>query len=291
MKNESILVTGASGFVASKLIEMLRLGGREVWGLSTQSKGSSFQIKFSLGQPLSLPREVANPKILIHCAYDFSDRSEPVENINYLGSVRLFEEAKKLGIEKIIFLSSMSAHIDAQSKYGETKFQIEQRLNDFGRGLIVRPGFILGPGGICLNLVRQIERLPLLPIFYARAPIQLVDLDRLLLAIEISLNLDMLGELNLGCLPALAIEDFYQSLCKALSLSYRPVRLPGALGLLLLRIVEFLKFELPLKTDNLLGLKYAKSWQSEESWLRLGLIPPNAQDCLDPLIRIQKKFI
>ena len=78
--------------------------------------------------------------ILIHLAHNYSKNSKV---INYSGSVKLFDKARKQNIKKIIFISSLSSHKKAISIYGNTKYLIEKycKKNNI---TIIRPGIIFG---------------------------------------------------------------------------------------------------------------------------------------------------
>lgn len=281
MKKQTFLITGSSGFLGSHLTHVLRQQGHTVWELSSRPNTEKSKIKFKLGEKLLFPSDVETSKTLIHCAYDFNDTSDPNININLTGSSILFNEATQSGIDRIVFISSMSAHEGAKSNYGRIKFLIEQEVRKHPKHLIIRPGFILGPGGICARLIDQIRKLPTLPIFFAHSPIQPIDVENLLAGVTASLNSDFTGELNLACSPALETKEFYARFCQLLKKQYRPLILPGNLGLATLKLLETAHIPLPLKSDNLLGLKYAKIWDTEESWNRLAMPCPTPDTCFD----------
>ncbi len=79
-------------------------------------------------------------KTLIHLAHSY--KSNGCET-NLNGTKKLFINAKKNNVKKIIFISSISAHKDALSKYGKTKYKIEKFCIK-NKIIIIRPGLIFG---------------------------------------------------------------------------------------------------------------------------------------------------
>jgi len=59
------------------------------------------------------------------------------------------------------------------------------------------------------------------------------------------------------------IKDFYALIFEKLGLKPRFVKLPGDLALTILKMAEALKISLPLTSENLLGLKCPKVFESD----------------------------
>jgi nucleoside-diphosphate-sugar epimerase len=102
--------------------------------------------------------------VLIHLAHEYSKKGKV---LNYEGSIKLFENAIKSKIKKIIFISSLSSHINALSDYGKTKYLIE-RFCLKNNIIIVRPGLIFGfnENDKKLKIAKQIIKfIPIIPYF------------------------------------------------------------------------------------------------------------------------------
>jgi nucleoside-diphosphate-sugar epimerase len=122
-------------------------------------------IAFRLGEEIAV-ENLRGARALVHCAYDFSLRKwEDIHRINVLGSDKLFRAAHAAGVEKRVFISSISAYEDCRSLYGKAKLEIENRLRAVGV-LSLRPGLIYGdkPKGIVGSLVKQAGKSKLLPL-------------------------------------------------------------------------------------------------------------------------------
>jgi len=158
-------ITGASGYVGSRLATYL--GGHfEVVPISR--KPASGVIQWDLGQPRDISAELRHRRVsvLVHAAWDFThpDASEN-ERINVEGSRQLFESADKAGVERIIFISTISAFPGARSMYGQSKLRVEGLALPRG-GAVVRPGLVWGdgPGGMFGSLAAQVAQKTMIPL-------------------------------------------------------------------------------------------------------------------------------
>jgi nucleoside-diphosphate-sugar epimerase len=74
--------------------------------------------------------------------------------------------AKEGGVERIIFLSSISAFDGCSSLYGKAKLEIEKDAADVGAG-IIRSGLLYGPrpsGGMFGSLQRMASDSSIIPL-------------------------------------------------------------------------------------------------------------------------------
>jgi len=171
-----ILVTGASGFIGSTLVEAALAEGYEVWA-GIRSTSSRQYLQHPEIHFLELPYE--NPNLLteqlkesgqfnfvIHCAGVVKARSkDDFDRFNHIYSTRLIQALMDSGTvpEKFIFMSSLSVNgpgdpsgkpirLSDQPKpntaYGKSKLKTEgflQSQPDFPF-IILRPTGVYGPG-------------------------------------------------------------------------------------------------------------------------------------------------
>ena len=158
-------VTGANGYVGSRITHYLRQMNFKALELARSSQKKGNHVYFSLSDGVQ-KEALQGVHVLIHCAYDFRPKSwEEIYSVNVEGSRRLFESARDAGVQKIILFSTMSAFEGCTSKYGRAKLVIEKLAQKF-KAMIIRPGLIYGEaaGGMVGTLNRLIDKSPVIPL-------------------------------------------------------------------------------------------------------------------------------
>jgi nucleoside-diphosphate-sugar epimerase len=172
-------LTGASGYVGGILRRALEDGGWNVVTLSRGGAESGDSIPWSLGGEAGGPGNgTARPapqrledalrargvSALVHAAWDLRlVRRSDLERVNVQGSMRLFAGAKAAGLDRLVFISSISSFAGARSDYGQTKLAVESAAAGYG-GVIIRPGLVYGsqPGGM-FGALKQQAGSPVIP--------------------------------------------------------------------------------------------------------------------------------
>lgn len=272
-----VAVTGAAGFIGAHLCRAL------------EAKPDAFEVirwirtpETSRDRRCILPDVIdercfqENIDVLVHLAYVTRFKNaEETQKINLQGSQHLFHLAKKHGV-KMIFVSSMGAHPEAQSWYGRTKYQLEQALaRDFRNQspyCIIKPGLVIGDGGLFERMVATLEKVRFAPLFWGgQQPLQTVSIEDLIQGMMCVLFQEKVGTYHMVESEAHPIKDFYFTLMKHLKIKPRLVSLPGDMVLKLVRWMEYLGIHLPITSDNLLGLKHPYTFASDFS--SLGIQP------------------
>jgi nucleoside-diphosphate-sugar epimerase len=167
-KDLRIAVTGAGGYLGKNLCRYLKDRGAAVFQLTsnpdrTESTLSSARFTLHDGVAKSF---FADNKInsLVHGAYDFNARTRvAIWESNVKGSIDLFARARAEGVERVIFVSSMSAYQGCRSLYGSAKLEIERALRDTPGGCSIRPGLIYSTpiaesGGMFGSILQSLQR-------------------------------------------------------------------------------------------------------------------------------------
>ncbi len=161
---KTCIITGANGYVGGRLKYYLEQDGWRVvsW---TRKSGGADAVSFRLGQDVD-PALLKNAGALVHCAYDFGPRTwKEIEEINVAGSQKLLQAARTAGLERVVFISSLSAFAGCRSLYGRAKMEIEGVAKSLG-ATVIRPGLVYGegPGGMFGNLTKQVTKSRFVPI-------------------------------------------------------------------------------------------------------------------------------
>jgi nucleoside-diphosphate-sugar epimerase len=160
-----VMITGVTGFLGSALARHLVGQGHAVLGTSrrtpVQVKHLPADVKI---EPLTLGGRISpgffdDIDCVIHCAHDFSQDGL---DRNIRGTKELFERAKASGTGKQAFVSSYSASENAVTSYGIAKYQLERFFSD-RNSLILKPGLVLGPGGMSGNVLLAAQKWPIFP--------------------------------------------------------------------------------------------------------------------------------
>jgi len=177
-----VAITGAAGYVGSAIARCFHAHGWQPLGLGRRSP-----------QPYDLAGEVSidwtGIDALVHCAWDFRLKSwQDIDNINVRGSVRLMEAARRAGVTRGVFISSLSCFEGCRSLYGKGKLAVEKEALRLGFA-VVRPGLVYGehPGGMMGALEKAVKASPVVPLIgdgaYPQYPIHEQDLAELVFAL------------------------------------------------------------------------------------------------------------
>lgn len=176
-----IFITGVGGFLGAALARELHGQGHRVSGsVSTAERLADLPgwIEDPVVAPLAGPHPdamaFAGCDTLVLAACDLRPGMEP---INHAGTLTHSALAQKAGVGRLIFISSCSAWPDSPSPYGRAKHHLEEALRPLGC-VLVRPGLVIGHGGLCGRLIRMAQQHRVIPVpGGGRGPAQVIGLD------------------------------------------------------------------------------------------------------------------
>lgn len=174
-----ILVTGANGFIGSKLVEVLK-NSKEYKVLGAVRGQSSSEGLITVGDLNALTDwslALKDVEVVIHTAARVHTMKEtslnPLEefrSVNVEGTLNLAKQAMKAGVKRFIFLSSIKVNGESTLKgrpfffddtpapedaYGQTKLETEEELKSLCNQVpcdrsmelvVIRPPLVYGPG-------------------------------------------------------------------------------------------------------------------------------------------------
>ncbi len=147
----TLAVTGATGFVGSRLIAVAREAGHEVRALTRGPRPSEpglAWIEGTLDSIDALAELVAGADAIVHVAglINAPDRAA-FDAVNVAGTAHMIDAARAAGVKRFIHISSLAAREPGLSDYGGSKARSEQVVAASGLDwTIVRPPAIYGPG-------------------------------------------------------------------------------------------------------------------------------------------------
>lgn len=153
--NQTVAVTGATGFIGKYIIDNLLARGFHVRALTRTARAhvndNLIWVRGSLEDTHSLSELVAGASAVVHCAGQVRGHKEEIfTRCNVDGSLRLMQAAKESGFcQRFLFISSLAARHPELSWYANSKHVAEQRLTAMADEItlgVFRPTAVYGPG-------------------------------------------------------------------------------------------------------------------------------------------------
>ncbi len=185
-----LAITGATGFVGSRLLTKARALGHDVRALTRRPMRKRKGIEWipgALDNGDSLAELVRGAEAVIHVAGAINaPDAAGFEAANVAGTAAMLSAAEKGGVRRFVHVSSLAAREPRLSLYGASKARSEELVEASSLSTaIVRPPAVYGPGDReILELFKMAARgIVLLPPRGRLSVIHVDDLARLLLAL------------------------------------------------------------------------------------------------------------
>ncbi|HEX8055822.1 MAG TPA: NAD(P)-dependent oxidoreductase, partial [Novosphingobium sp.] len=146
----TIAITGGTGFVGQALIDQARAQGVVVQALARKAQPRRDGVEWiagDLADRAALAELVTGVEAVIHVAGLTSARhASEFEAPNVAGTLAVIEAALAAGVQRLVFVSSLSAREPGLSAYGASKARAERLVKASGLDwTIVRPPAVYGP--------------------------------------------------------------------------------------------------------------------------------------------------
>nr|WP_315384320.1 NAD(P)H-binding protein [uncultured Sphingomonas sp.] len=183
-------VTGGTGFVGSRLIELALEAGHQVRALTRRdqpARDGVTWVRGDLDATAALTELCTGADAVIHVAgvVNAPDR-EGFAHGNITGTANMLAATRQAGVRRYVHVSSLASREPELSAYGWSKGEADKLVRDSGLDwTIVRPPAIYGPGDLEMLELFRVARfgLALLPPGGRISVIEVSDLGRLLLAL------------------------------------------------------------------------------------------------------------
>jgi nucleoside-diphosphate-sugar epimerase len=263
-----IIITGANGFIGSYLVDYFLEQNFQITALVQEIPEQIIPTlkyqKFDLND--EIPEEpFSDADYLIHCAYVAADIDINAMKINIAGTKRLLELARKHNLKKFVFISSFSAHEKAVSAYGKSKFETE-KLFDPERDLVLKPGLVVGNGGLFQKIATLIQKSNFVPMIDGgRQMIQTLYVGDLAKAIEKGIKNNISGIFPLAEILPGTMKDLYQQICKKKNKNPVLFSIPFFIANAGIAFFSLFGIKTPVSKENLLGLKWSQTYDIAKS--------------------------
>ena len=210
-----------------------------------------------MGTPLKEVFENNRIDAVVHCAFNKND----IDNRKNAGGTIIWaEQAEHNNVGLQIFMSSLSADKDAAAPYGEKKYEAEKWFLAHNH-VILRPGLVIGNGGLFNTIVAMVKKSPVIPLIDSGRTIAYVsDIDTISSIIRdlILHNKKVEGGKvwSIQQETPLFLGDILKEIGKQCRLSRLFIPIPYFILSILLNLGEMFKFKgIGVNTNNLKGIR------------------------------------
>jgi nucleoside-diphosphate-sugar epimerase len=263
MRDPVIAITGANGHVGSLIVGALAPQARIV-RLVRNVQGSDDIAWSFAADPAEFAAVLRARGVthLVHAAWDMSANAlADLERSCVTGSANLLAAAAAAGIDKTIFISTISAFAGARSAYGRSKLMVEQMVLD-RRGIVLRFGLVYGDGddGVFGNMKKIVRSARIVPMIGdGRAPQYLLHERTLAEAVRKAIDgaLDGAGSpITVAQPEPIVFRDLLRHLAASERRTITLVALPWRLLYWGLKCAETIGLKLNFRSDSIISFVY-----------------------------------
>jgi len=270
----TVLISGASGFIAQNAAAISRKAGFRAIGISHSSRSLPHFDEIYPGS-LSHPLEGVFEEgidVFIHCAYHSGGDDY---TLNVEGTRLWAEQAEKEGVKHQVFLSSVSARADSPSSYSRAKHALEKWFTAQGFA-VLRLGLVLGNGGLFQRMATLVKKMPFVPLLDGgRAPVYVAGIQEVCRGLLHAVGEEswILGKTwNLFQSEPFYLREILEEIKKQHKARCLFFPVPSKLALGLVGILERIPLvKIGITSNNIVGLRQNVSQEWKSDYDRFGL--------------------
>ena len=252
-----IFIIGINSFIGSCFAKYLKEQGIEIFGSSRALEpkedlkpivSSYFQLYLNQEFDTKL---FYNIDVIIYCVHSHKDNVK----LNIEGTKRWYYAAIKEGVNKHIFLTSYSAKANSLSEYALIKYELETFFLK-EKQFVIRPGLVLGNGGLFLRMKKMIKSYPFLPLLDGgNHKVPIISIWGLCKALVNIIENPKSMIYNVFQEEMVTMKEFFKEIRLQLHSKCFFIPINSILPLFFLKSLEFFKIPFPIKSSSIIALK------------------------------------
>jgi uncharacterized protein YbjT (DUF2867 family) len=156
----TVLVTGATGFVGSRLAPALEQAGHRVRAMTRHPDGYTGPGEAVYGDvhdPLTLPEALADVDVAVYLVHSLGEAD--FESRDAAAARSFASAAEEAGVRQLVYLGGLGEEQDGLSAHLRSRREVERLLAGTDVPLtVLRAAIVVGAGGISWELTRQLVK-------------------------------------------------------------------------------------------------------------------------------------
>ncbi len=293
MNNEKskIVVCGANGFTGRFICEELLLKNYDFIAILRPGSETGWmdmrniKYKFAdLKNQFQLEKVINGNDILISAA-----------SIAFGNVPSIINASKKVKINRTIFISSTAIYTKLNAKSKKARLSAELMIKKSNLDwTIIRPTMIYGTPNDrnIIKLIKWIDKYPILPVFgngnFLQQPIHVKDVAKVIIDLIENKN-SFIRCFNIAGANPITFNEMIKIIKLELRKKCLTIFLPANIVVFLLKILEFLKLKIPIKSEQVQRLNEHKSFSYNEAEKLLNFSPICFKEGIKYELEIYKK--